>query len=128
MILIATHPDSVRLPRDANGDYFTEGVEDLVSQLQQQFLTTFRIHAEPFVMDARAPGASVMRCLRQQLAEMKQNVIHVSSFLFSRLERLPMGLFKLIYSSCIQNFFLSIGMSGWCMHPKSTVFPCLKNT
>lgn len=80
MILIATHPDSVRLPRDPNGDYFTEGVEDLVSQLQQQFLTTFRIHAEPFVMDARAPGASVMRCLRQQLAEMKQNVIHVSSF------------------------------------------------
>lgn len=47
-------------------------------QLQQQFQTTFRIHSDPFVLDARAPGTNVMRCLRQQLAEMKQNVIHVS--------------------------------------------------
>ncbi|XP_034241726.1 death-associated protein kinase dapk-1-like isoform X2 [Thrips palmi] len=76
IVVIATHPDAVRLPRDANGDYFTSGIEDLVLQLQQQFQTTFRIHSDPFVLDARAPGTNVMRCLRQQLAEMKQNVIH----------------------------------------------------
>lgn len=77
--MIATHPDAVRLPRDANGDYYTTGVEELLLQLQQQFQTTFRIHSEPFILDARAPGVNVMRCLRQQLAEMKQNVIHVSA-------------------------------------------------
>lgn len=76
VVVIATHPDAVRLPRDSNGDYFTSGVEDLMLQLQQQFQTTFRIHSEPFIVDARAPGTNVMRCLRQQLTEMKQNVIH----------------------------------------------------
>lgn len=76
VVVVATHPDCVRLPRDANGDYFTSGVEDLILQLQQQFQTTFRIHSEPFVVDARAPGTNVLRCLRQQLTEMKQNVIH----------------------------------------------------
>jgi len=78
-VVIATHPDLARLPRDVNGDYINPGMADFVAQLQAKFYSHCNIHDEVFTLDARAPGTTVLRALKFQLSEMKQHILQVSS-------------------------------------------------
>ncbi|XP_071450473.1 death-associated protein kinase 1-like isoform X2 [Hetaerina americana] len=75
VILVATHPDSVRCPRNQQGEYVSTEVEHLLEQLERRFGTIFDLQHQVIVVDAHVPSSLGMKALKVYLAEAKQKIV-----------------------------------------------------
>ncbi|KAG8222005.1 hypothetical protein J437_LFUL002766 [Ladona fulva] len=75
VILAATHPDSVRCPRNQQGEYVSTEVEHLLEQLQRRYGTIFDLHPHVVTVDAHVPSSIGMKTLKSYLSEAKQKIV-----------------------------------------------------
>ncbi|XP_068081595.1 death-associated protein kinase 1 [Anabrus simplex] len=75
VVLVATHPDTTRTPRTAQGAYISSQSERLLRQLNDRFGTLFELHQQVLVVDAHVPASPGMKAIKTYLADGKHKVL-----------------------------------------------------
>jgi hypothetical protein len=77
VLLVATHPDTSRVPRTPQGNYICSQTERLLTQLSDRFGTQFDLHHQVLVVDAHVSNSPGIRTIKSYLADAKQKVLQV---------------------------------------------------
>lgn len=77
VLLVATHPDTSRVPRTSQGNYISTQAERLLTQLTDKFGSIFEIHQQVLVVDAHLSSSPGIRAIKSYLADAKQKVLQV---------------------------------------------------
>ncbi|KAL1139815.1 hypothetical protein AAG570_006792 [Ranatra chinensis] len=74
VILVGTHADATRAPRQSNGDYISPQAISLVKKLRSTFSAFFDIHPTPIVVDAHVPNSYGIKLLKTTFGDLKNSV------------------------------------------------------
>jgi hypothetical protein len=77
VLLVATHPDTSRIPRTPQGNYICSQTERLLTQLIDRFGTQFELHQQVLIVDAHVSNSPGIRAIKSYLADAKQKVLQV---------------------------------------------------
>ncbi|XP_033608089.1 death-associated protein kinase dapk-1 isoform X3 [Cryptotermes secundus] len=75
VLLVATHPDTSRVPRTSQGNYISSQAERLLKQLTDKFGAVFELHQQVLIVDAHLSSSPGIRAIKSYLADAKQKVL-----------------------------------------------------
>lgn len=87
ILLVATHPDTSRIPRTPQGNYICSQTERLLTQLIGKFGTRFELHQQVLIVDAHVSNSPGIRAIKSYLADAKQKILQVCTSDVSSLKR-----------------------------------------
>jgi hypothetical protein len=76
-LLVATHPDTSRVPHTSQGNYISSQAEMLLSQLTDKFEAVFELHQQVLIVDAHLSSSPGIRAIKSYLVDAKQKVLQV---------------------------------------------------
>jgi hypothetical protein len=87
VLLVATHPDTSRIPRTPQGNYISSQAERLLTQLKDKFGTLFKLHQQVLVVDAHVSNSPGMKAIKSYLADAKQKVLQVCTQILNQFSQ-----------------------------------------
>jgi hypothetical protein len=109
VLLVATHPDTSRVPRTSQGNYISSQAERLLTQLNDKFGSIFELHQQVIIVDAHLSSSPGIRAIKSYVANVKQKVLQVCTQKMNQFSPNIYGITSVEYYSILDHLSFLLG-------------------